>query len=73
MRDLNMEEIEVVSGGIAPWLVHLGVGAGMGALGSIGVQINGDGLGWDDWDEILIGAGLGAAGGALNKLRLDYG
>ena len=66
MIELRESELDQVSGG-NPLTIYYGLRAAGGALIGAGATIAaenaGDGLGWDDWDEVLIGAGGGAIAG----------
>ena len=75
VRELSVEEIDAVAGAAAPALYIAGraaVGAVIGAAAQAAYQATaGDGLGWEDWDEIAISAGAGAVatgGGGVLKL-----
>ena len=68
VRELSVEEIDAVAGAAAP-VVYYGVRAAAGAILVGGYeavrQAQGDGLSWEDWDEIAVAAGYGALGGLV--------
>ena len=66
VRELSMEEVDAVAGAAGPlayYAVRAGFGAALGATGAALSEAQGDGLSWEDWDEIATGAGLGSIGG----------
>lgn len=65
MQELAASEIDSVNGGVVYWGVRAGVGAVVGGAVAVTRELQGDGLSWADWDEVAVGAGIGAAAGLL--------
>ncbi|MGX6647564.1 hypothetical protein ACWCOP_06435 [Maricaulaceae bacterium MS644] len=68
IRPLSPSQIDQVGGAGLPVLagyyaLRAGGGALVGAAGAMAREVAGDGLGWDDWDEVATGAGIGALAG----------
>lgn len=70
VRKLSLDEIDTVSGAAAPAVyygVRAGFGAAIGAGNAIRTELQGDGLGWEDWDEVAGGALAGLGFGFIAK------
>jgi|LakMenEpi03Aug12_release.lakeMendotaPanAssembly.Ray.scaffolds.fasta_scaffold2688641_2 lactobin A/cerein 7B family class IIb bacteriocin len=73
MRTLTVNEMNTVSGGIAPiaWGTRALIGGAAGGASAVIAEVRGDGLQWSDARFIAISVGTGAlfglAGGGLKR------